>query len=106
MSLRSLWIAALIASPLATALPPQIAHAQASFNLRIGVPPPPPRVFVQPQFCRGYVWAPGYWRWNGRRHVWVDGAYLRERRGYRYVAPGWDQDRDAYRFRRGRWARG
>ena len=105
MSLRNVWIAALIASPLTIALPPQTAHAQAAFNLRIGTPPPPPRVVVQPRARRGYVWAPGYWKWNGRRHVWVDGGYIRERRGYRYVAPGWDQDRDAYKFRRGHWER-
>ena len=104
MLLRNLWIAALIASP-ALLAPPQTAAAQ-SFNLRIGTPPPPPRVIVEPRPRRGYVWAPGYWKWNGRRHVWIDGAYIRERRGYRYVEPGWDQDRDAYRFRRGRWERG
>lgn len=106
MSLKNLWVAALIASPVLIALPPQVAHAQASFNLRVGPPPPPPRVVAEPRGRRGYVWAPGYWQWNGRRHVWVNGSYVRERRGYRYVAPSWDRDRDAYRFRRGHWERG
>ncbi len=106
MPLKKIWIAALIASAPLIALPPQVAHAQASFDLRIGTPPPPPRVIVQPSPRRGYVWAPGYWRWNGRRHVWVDGTYVRERRGYRFVEPHWDRDGDRYGFRRGHWERG
>ena len=106
MSPKNLWIAALIASPVLIVLPPQAAQAQASFDLRVGRPPPPPREFTPLPPRRGYVATPGYWRWNGRRHVWVDGSYIRERRGYRYAEPRWDQDRDAYRFRRGHWERG
>jgi WXXGXW repeat (2 copies) len=105
MNVRSLVVAALIASPVAVALPMQAAHAQASFDLRIGTPPPPPRVVVVPAPRRGYVWAPGYWRWNGRRHVWMDGHWVRERRGYHYAEPRWEQDRGDYGFRRGGWRR-
>ncbi len=105
MSLRSLWIAAFVASPALAALPPQVAQAQTAFNLRIGRPPPP-RVIAPLPPRRGYVATPGYWNWNGRRHVWVDGSYVRERRGQRYVAPQWNQDRGAYRLQRGHWERG
>ncbi len=105
MNGRKMLLAALIASPLLMALSPQAAQAQASFDLRIGTPPPPPRVIVLPPPRRGFVWAPGYWNWNGHRHVWIDGRWVRVRRGYHYAAPEWRQDGDRYGFRRGRWER-
>ena len=105
MNARKLLLAAMIASPLMVAMPMQAAHAQASFDLRIGTPPPPPRVIAPPPPRRGYVWAPGYWNWNGRRHVWLDGHWERERRGYRYVEPQWRPDGDRYGFQRGHWER-
>lgn len=105
MNTRHLLLAALVASPLMMALPPQAAQAQ-SFDIRIGTPPPPPRVVVAPPPPRrGFVYVPGYWNWNGRRHVWVDGTWVRERRGYHYAAPEWHPDGDRYGFRRGRWER-
>jgi hypothetical protein len=99
---RKILLAALIASPL---LISHAAHAQV-FDLRIGTPPPPPRVVVVPQPRPGYVWAPGYWAWQGRRHVWQEGHWERERRGYHYVEPAWVEDHGQYGFRRGHWERG
>jgi hypothetical protein len=101
MNARKIVLAALIAAPLFAA---QAAHAQ-SFDIRIGTPPPPPRVVVVPAPRPGFVWAPGYWFWNGRRHVWHEGTWVRERRGYHYVAPEWRPDGDHYGFRRGHWER-
>ncbi|HQX46154.1 MAG TPA: BamA/TamA family outer membrane protein, partial [Steroidobacteraceae bacterium] len=45
--------------------------------VEVGVRPPPPRVVVVPASRRGHVWAAGYWRWDGHRHVWVDGQWMR-----------------------------
>ena len=105
MLARKLLLAAAIASPLFVAIAPTPAAAQASFDLRIGTPPPPPRAVYVPPPRRGFVWAPGYWAWNGRRHVWHDGHWERERRGYRYVPPEWREDGGQYGFRRGGWER-
>ncbi len=54
------------------------------------VAPPPVRVerFLPRD---GYVWAPGYWEWNGRSYHWVSGTYLLERRGAHWVADSWEQ---------------
>lgn len=57
-------------------------------------PPPPPReevVVVRP----GYVWAPGYWNWDGFQYVWIGGDWrpLRYRpgpwRGPYWHGPHW-----------------
>ena len=31
---------------------------------------------VQPAPRAGYIWSPGHWEWNGRRHVWVAGRWI------------------------------
>ncbi len=71
----------------------------------VRVAPPAPRVEVVPAARGGYVWAPGYWNWNGRRHVWVAGSWVRERRGYHYTPHAWVQRDDRWEFHRGRWDR-
>src|ERR1700726_163290 len=40
----------------------------------------PPAVRVETQTVSpgvGYVWTPGYWRWNGNGYVWVSGSWVR-----------------------------
>jgi hypothetical protein len=79
------------------------AHARTFVDIE--VQPPPPRVIVVPAARPGYVWAPGYWRWNGRTHLWVDGIWLRERRGYHWVPSHWEERRGRYHFEEGHWER-
>jgi len=71
----------------------------------VAVAPPPDRIIVAPAVRPGYVWAPGYWRWDGRRHVWVDGHYVRERHGYRWHPAHWEQRNGRYHFEEGHWER-
>jgi len=61
--------------------------------IRIGTSPPRP----------GFVWAPGYYRWDGHRHVWVDGHFMRERRGSHWVPEHWDERHGRYHFEPGHW---
>jgi hypothetical protein len=95
----------------ATALytPPAIAAGRVTvgIGLDVGVPPPPPRFVRAPPPRRGYVWAPGYWRWDARvhRHVWADGYWVRARPGYRYRPAHWARHGRQWRFREGYWAR-
>jgi hypothetical protein len=72
----------------------------------IQVAPPAPRVVEVPPPRAGYVWAPGYYRWDGRQHVWVDGRWMAERRGFHWVPEHWDERRGRYHFEPGHWARG
>lgn len=80
------------------------AHACGHVGLSINLAPPPPRherAIVRP----GYVWTPGVWRWNGRRHVWVRGYYVPERPGYAYRPAYWRQYGPRWRLHAGYWVR-
>jgi hypothetical protein len=89
----------------ATYAPP--AAAQTYVTTRVVVAPPPPRFERMPPPRAGYVWAPGYWRWDGyrHRHVWVGGYWVHVRPGYAWHPGGWDQGPGGWRFHNGYWAR-
>ena len=100
MKLRVLFFSAIAAASLsACVVTPYGAYAD------IAVRPPAPRVVVEPVVRSGYVYAPGYWRWNGRSHVWVDGRYMRERRGYHWAPAHWEERGSRWHFEEGHWAR-
>lgn len=90
----------------ATAFVPSIASAQVGVSVVIGNPPPPPRYERMPAPRAGYVWAPGYWDWNGHRHVWAGGHWLRERPGYVYAQPYWVERGGRWYREEARWNRG
>jgi WXXGXW repeat (2 copies) len=79
--------------------------SQARVFVDINVAPPASRVEVVPAARPGYVWAPGYYAWNGRAHVWHGGSWMRERRGYHWVAPAWSPNGARWHYREGYWAR-
>jgi hypothetical protein len=52
---------------------------------------PPPAVIVErpgPPLHAGWVWVPGYYRWNGRRYVWVGGYWAKPPRPRAVWVPG------------------
>lgn len=79
-------------------------QAHAVVGVAIGVAPPPLRV-ERTGMRAGYIWAPGYWRWNGVRHVWVGGTWVVARPGWRYVGAGWVRVGPEWHFHRGHWVR-
>jgi hypothetical protein len=95
-----------LAAVSATALLPTQAMAQVGVNIIIGTPPPPPRYERMPPPRVGYLWAPGYWNWDGRRHVWAGGHWERARNGYRYDRPQWQHGRNGWELHRGGWQHG
>ena len=72
-----------------------------------GIAPPPPRFERMPPPRVGYVWAPGYWRWNpyAHRHVWAGGYWVPARPGYIYRPARWAPYGHGYRFYPGGWGR-
>jgi len=77
----------------------------AGVNVDIDIAPPALRVETAPPPRAGYVWGPGYWRYEHGQHVWVRGHWLRERRGYHYVPETWVQEGPHWRFHPGHWDR-
>lgn len=89
-----------------TAFMPTHAMAQIGVNIVIGTPPPPPRYEIVPPPRIGYIWVPGYWDWDGRRHAWAAGHWEQSRSGYLYDRPQWREGRNGWELRRGGWHRG
>ena len=105
MRLSTIVLSVFIACGLsACAVGPPRRYHEAAF-IDIAVRPPPPRVVVIPDPRVGYVWAPGYWRWNGRDHVWIDGRWLRERRGWHWTPARWEERGPRWHFEEGHWER-
>jgi hypothetical protein len=81
------------------------AAAQANLNISIGTPPPAPIYEAVPVARPGYVWAPGFWNWEGGRHVWTKGHWMAERRGYAWVPDRWDHVNGNWHREEGHWNR-
>ena len=69
--------------------------AQVSVGIRLGAPPPPRVVRVQPRSPGSdYVWIGGYWYPVGRRYKWHEGYWTRPPYGgARWVGPRHDGER-------------
>ncbi|HSS71148.1 MAG TPA: hypothetical protein VLQ46_10930 [Casimicrobiaceae bacterium] len=101
MSARRIVLRLLIAGATSFAINPSQA---APVVVDVEVAPPPPRVVPAPHPRTGYVWAEGYWRWNGYRHVWVNGHWVRARRGWHWVPDHWVAAGPTWHFVPGHWA--
>jgi hypothetical protein len=88
-----------------TALPVVAADTASGRTVWVRQAPPEARVETPPAMRRGYQWAPGYWRWQGQRHVWKAGTWVRARPGYIYAQPRWVEGNGRWRMQAGQWSR-
>jgi hypothetical protein len=91
---------------LASATVGTTAYARSNVDFQVNIGPPAPIVEVVPDPRPGYVWAPGYWNWNGSHHVWAKGHWIRERHGYAWNPDHWEQHGDRWQLHRGYWNHG
>jgi len=80
--------------------------ASAQIVVRIGPPPPPPREVVPPPPHEhpGWVWVPGFHRWDGAHYVWVPGHYAEPPHPHARWVPGhWDHRDGGYVWIEGHW---
>ena len=90
-----------IAGILACALLSTASFAQVI--VRVAPPPvivehpgPPPRA--------GYIWTPGYHRWDGARYIWVPGRYAYPPRPHAVWVPHhWAERHGTWVFEEGHW---
>jgi hypothetical protein len=81
------------------------AAAGVAVDIGIDVAPPAPQYEVIPPPRAGFVWAPGYWSWEGQRHVWVRGDWMAVRPGYVYHQARWERHHDGWHLHEGYWGR-
>lgn len=71
--------------------------------LRVG----PPTPIVEARLVTpgpGYVWLPGFYRWDEYAYVWVPGRWDRPPRAHRAWVPGhWARTRHGWYFVEGHW---
>jgi hypothetical protein len=101
--MKSILYAAAVIAVSTAAFAPLQASAQIKVNIVVPVAPPLVVVEAPPPPRVGYVWAPGYWRWDGARHVWSQGHWEQVREGHRYKPAAWHRDGDNWRFQEGGW---
>jgi hypothetical protein len=81
------------------------ATARAATRVYVRIAPPLPvveRVVAVPR--AGYVWTPGFYRWNGRAYVWVAGRYVVPPRPRAVWVPGyWVPRTRGFLWAEGRW---
>lgn len=104
MNLKKCLIAATVALGGASAP----ALADVGISIGFGIPVAPPAVIyepVPPPPAVGYIWAPGYWGWQGNRYIWIRGRYIYGRPGYAWRPEHWEHRGDRYHFVSGDWER-
>jgi hypothetical protein len=91
-----------VTSPPAQPAPP--ATAPPSGQVVVSQPPPAPPVEVIPAAPGpAYVWAPGYWSWNGG-WTWIGGGWvIRPHPHAVWIGPRWERHGHGYVWVRGRW---
>jgi hypothetical protein len=81
------------------------ASALAGTRVYAQVAPPAPlveAVAVPPG--PGYVWVPGYYRWDGRTYFWAPGRYAVPPRPHAAWVPGrWNRHHQGWYWTNGRW---
>jgi hypothetical protein len=78
--------------------PPSVVEVQMA--------PPQPLVEVRPPPPPGGVWIPGYWNWNGQRHVWLSGRWSAGRPNMHWEPDHWVRTpNNGWRQEHGHWAR-
>jgi hypothetical protein len=79
------------------------AATAAEVVVRVG----PPAPIVETRVVSpgpGYVWTPGYHRWDGNRYVWTAGAWVQPPRAHaRWVAHRWVRRNGGWVLVEGHW---
>ena len=81
------------------------AQSQVTISITTVLAPPPLPIYLQPPIpTPGYLWAPGYWAWDGFDYYWVPGVWVLPPRAGLLWTPGYWGWRDSfYVYNAGYW---
>ena len=80
------------------------ACASSHGRVYVRIAPPAPIVELRGVAPRGYVWVPGYHRWDGRGYAWMPGRWVAPPRPRAVWVPArWAHDRRGWYFIDGHW---
>ena len=99
MSIRTAMFCAVLG--VSAAAVPLTSSARVYLDVNVAPPPPPEEVVPAPRV--GYVWAPGYYDYDGHRHHWRHGHWIHEHHGHHWVADRWDEHEGRWHHERGHW---
>src|SRR5438128_2631936 len=105
MTLIQWWKSAAVALALVTTLGVAAASAKGHARVYVRVGPPAPVVEVRTVAPGpGYIWVPGFHRWDGAAYVWTPGAWQHPPRARAVWVPGhWKHERRGWFFVDGHW---
>jgi hypothetical protein len=97
----------LVAAAIAAMISMSSAMARGpNLDIELNLAPPPPPYEVVPPPRVGFIWAPGYWDYEGQRHVWRKGHWEHERHGQHWAGGQWTEHDGKWHLNRGHWERG
>jgi hypothetical protein len=80
------------------------AASFAQIGISVSFGPPALPIYEQP-ICpgEGYIWAPGYWAWNGDDYFWVPGTWVLAPIGFLWTPGYWGWRGGAFFWNEGYW---
>ncbi|KJV24842.1 YXWGXW repeat-containing protein [Luteibacter yeojuensis] len=94
---------ALVATVSLSACAPQPRLARNETLVVVHREPPTDATENDPAARDGWVWARGYWAWNGHDYEPVHGHWERDRPGYHYTHAFWEYRKGDWILHAGRW---
>ena len=104
MFMKKVLVSALFAAGMIGAVATPLSSV-AAVEIQLNFGPPANRYEAVPAPRRGYVWAPGHWQWNAKRHrhFWTAGYWERSRPGYAFQRPQWVERDGRWHYQARRW---
>jgi hypothetical protein len=65
--------------------------------------PPTYKAEVEPPPRANFVWAPGFWSWDGHQYVWAGGHWEHDHPGHHWIAARWVERGGRYVIKEGHW---
>ena len=94
-----------IVPPLLVALGFIAAPAWSQSSITTDTAPPAARQEPPGPAREGYIWAPGYYKYESNNYTWQEGHYIPARKGYRYQAPRWEESNGKFTLYPEQWVR-